>query len=275
MDGNMMQQKVSETWIYAIPGFLMKRMFSKTMLSSDGLPSCNGATNFELIAPEWYAHENLISLARSLAEKIERRVREFPDARHVVYGFSIGADIVMEILIGNMLSAPSHHYLDNCDLTFILTDPNQSDQTCRITKIAMDSGNLTDFRKAVRQMHKASNGPDDNNIRLYLEALDENKDPIGQRWGVLRSLSKSIVKDAGSRYANFLKLVDNTTGMAREMGSHKVIVYFSEPAGTPDGDRFATKIIPSKWIVQQKDHWYYCLEENVIRLCMETEEAPQ
>jgi hypothetical protein len=183
-----------------IPGFGMK---------AADLGLVSNLKEFEppvLLDPDWNGFSDLPAVAEELASKINdvyAQAGKQPTPRQVIlYGFSLGGDLIMEMVNRNLLDIGEDGFL-------ILADPNVNAQTCFVTRLAAQSPELADFLNALT-VH--ANGPgaiQQSKWLVYQEAVARNT--RDSTWLNLRNIAKSVLTTVDQRYADF-KAIVSTAG---------------------------------------------------------------
>jgi len=198
------------THLIVIPGFGMNCLnMDITDIPKEYRGQFPGFDEVFPINPNWGGHDSLEKLAEGVANEINSKYAKFADcgAEHkvVIYGFSLGADLIMEMLSTGSLHLGKETYL-------VLADPNVNTLTCFITWLAVDSPEKQDFVANID--HKAAGNPGlAERWRNYAIAVSTN---IGGQaeWNNCRKLARSVIDSVCQRYERFKDLLKGTTRLA-------------------------------------------------------------
>lgn len=195
------------THLIVIPGFGMNCSNMDIAVPHKG--QFPGFDDVIPINPNWAGHDSLEKLAEVVANEIDSKYAKFAasGAEHkvVIYGFSLGADLIME-----MLSTGSLHL--GKETCLVLADPNVNTLTCFITWLAVDSPAKEVFVSIVNDK-AAGNSDLAERWRNYANAVSNN---IGGQaeWNNCRKLARSVIDSVCQRYERFKDLLKGTTRLA-------------------------------------------------------------
>lgn len=142
-----------------------------------------------------------------------------PNDKLVIYGFSLGADILMEIVRSEKLPVCP-------DTVLVLADPNINLNTCLVTHLATLSNTFSVFEKAVNDKTEELNLSKEERAdwAQYLCWLKENG--ADADWQPYRQIAGEIIETVDLRFKGFLKTLNRLSG-SRNAGKQQVVIAFS------------------------------------------------
>jgi hypothetical protein len=199
--------------LIVIPGFGM---------CADDIPSLGSEFTVEKITPEW-SKGVLTEIAKDIADRAtayDRRLRQnAPGANLLIYGFSVGADILME-----MANPSTGGLVVRSRTVFLLADPNINSDTCFVTKLAAQSDSFDQFKEVVSCMVQPS-AIEKRDMEKYLESLRKNG--AHQNWAAHKQVAAAIVQSVDKRFSKFFTSVDKQSGK-HQIGRQQVVVVLSQ-----------------------------------------------
>lgn len=171
------------------------------------------------LTPNW-ASGSLETVAKKIAREISDLdidlSRLTPHSRLIIYGFSVGADILMEIINnGTLVVRPS--------TILIFADPNINQNTCFVTRIAHASADFQEFRNAVTAHPDLGVGTiDRRDWGSYLDWLQVNG--ADNCWTAHQNIAGTIFQSADTRFGDFYRSLNPQTGLRRKGNQQAVII---------------------------------------------------
>jgi len=145
--------------------------------------------------PDWDGCCDLPSVATKLAEQINGLyVAAPPPRKFVVYGFSLGADLLMEMVNQNALKLGEDSFL-------ILADPNLNKGTCFVSSLAAASATLQEFLDAITTHANGPGAFQHSRWLVYQSNVQQNTD--SQNWPNLQRIAQSVLSSVDQRFAAF------------------------------------------------------------------------
>ncbi len=228
------------THLIVIPGFGMNGSDMGMVEGPDG--NCQRIDHLYALSPDWQGSSGLADVAEKLALQIDGIYQAAPEPRSfVVYGFSLGGDLLMEMVNRNLLSL-------GCDSVLILADPNVSGLTCFVTRLAKFSAGRTAFLDAVTAHANGPGGMQRANWFKYQASVDANI--VSDDWGNFQQVAESVLLTVDKRYAEFIATVALTK--ATLMGA-RIKLLLSE-----DGKK--ALMIEDGCLFAGEDEWFECPE---------------
>lgn len=179
--------------LIVIPGFGMK--------GADLGPVQNvpGFVHPVSLDPDWNGCHDLSSVADKLADEINRLYAQAALPRKVVvYGFSLGGDLLMEMVNRNLLDLGADSYL-------ILADPNVNTGTCFISGLAVKSPDLQTFLNAITAHANGPGTMQHGRWMIYQGNVANNTNQ--QHWANLQGIAQSVLSTVDQRFADFKSIV--------------------------------------------------------------------
>ncbi len=186
--------------------------------------------------PPWNVCNSFASVATELAPWLNKWAgAQAQEDELVIYGFSVGADLLMAML----LTTTSPFLILPQKTLLILADPNISSETCFITGKASAPGcnSIDAFISIIQELTKeATNQEAREHWRRYLDAIKNNRDNLS--WPCLKNTASTIVSRAEDRFRRILSKI-NDEGIFHE--SRKINIELSS-----DGYKEFAKLYPAK-----------------------------
>lgn len=189
------------THLIVIPGFGMRGRDMELVEGPEG--NCKKFDHLRVLDPNWSGSQSLSEVAEQLALEIndiyQAAAVEPPAQRSfVVYGFSLGGDLLMEMVNRNLLNLGS-------DSALILADPNVNGLTCFVTRLAKLSASRAEFLAAVSAHANGLGVMQQANWFKYQAAVDANISLA--EWVNFQLIAESVLTSVDKRYADFVATV--------------------------------------------------------------------